>query len=83
MVFLHALQEASVQDKITFEIRESVDCAQEDNMEMFAARLKQGAIDKMQYLHAAITETLWLYPGVPVIRITPNAIPFKGTAQQK
>ncbi|KAM0834193.1 hypothetical protein ACQ4PT_063774 [Festuca glaucescens] len=55
-----------VQDKITFEIRESVDCAQEDNMEMFTARLKQGAIDKLHYLHAAITETLRLYPGVPV-----------------
>ncbi|XBI76230.1 hypothetical protein VPH35_069493 [Triticum aestivum] len=56
-----------VRDKVAFEIREYVEWTQEDtSMEIFTARLKQGAIDKMHYLHAAITETLLLYPGVPV-----------------
>ncbi|XP_044361917.1 cytochrome P450 704C1 [Triticum aestivum] len=56
-----------VQDKVAFEIREYVEWTQEDtSMEIFTARLKHGAIDKMHYLHAAITKTLRLYPGVPV-----------------
>ncbi|WP_422482642.1 cytochrome P450, partial [Pleomorphochaeta sp. DL1XJH-081] len=32
----------------------------------FVVELSEAALDRMQYLHAALTETLRLYPAVPV-----------------
>ena len=57
-----------MQDKVAHEIIELLEWDKEDNnIENFAARLTEGAIEKMHYLHAAISEALRLYPAVPVV----------------
>jgi len=58
-----------VEDKIVQEIRD-VTCSHESelsNIDEFAANLTDSILDKMHYLHAALTETLRLYPVVPVV----------------
>lgn len=55
-----------IQDKILLEIQEATKVQNSILPHVFAERLTQEAIDKMQYLHAALTETLRLYPAVPV-----------------
>ena len=57
-----------VQEKIAIEIREvtKFEGGRTDIME-FSASLSEEVIDRMHYLHAALTETLRLYPAVPVV----------------
>ncbi|KAL5727884.1 hypothetical protein ACHQM5_001028 [Ranunculus cassubicifolius] len=55
-----------IQEKISQEIREATNVEGMISAIEFSERLTQEALDKMQYLHAALTETLRLYPAVPV-----------------
>ncbi|XP_006652670.1 cytochrome P450 704C1-like [Oryza brachyantha] len=65
--FLYALcKNQRVQQKIAREVREATTSDRDVGVQDFTAFLTEDAISKMQYLHAALTETLRLYPGVPI-----------------
>ncbi|XP_052206776.1 cytochrome P450 704C1-like [Diospyros lotus] len=58
-----------VQEKIAQEVREAIGAADRENISMMdelGNRLTESALENMQYLHAALTETLRLYPAVPL-----------------
>uniref|UniRef100_A0ACD6AJ25 Uncharacterized protein n=1 Tax=Avena sativa TaxID=4498 RepID=A0ACD6AJ25_AVESA len=67
--FLYVLcRNQHIQDKIAREVREATtgDGDRAVGIQEFTSCLTEGAINSMQYLHAALTETLRLYPAVPI-----------------
>ena len=57
-----------VQYKVAKEIREAINMNEEIiKVAEFAARVSEATLEKMQYLHAALTETIRLYPALPVV----------------
>ena len=71
--FFHSLcQSPDVEKKIFEEINDVIkvenDCMSvEESISMFCERLTHTVLGKMQYLHAALSETLRLYPSIPVV----------------
>jgi cytochrome P450 len=66
--FLYVLcRNEAVQDRIVEEVRATATGDRDVGAQELAASLTEDAISKMQYLHAALTETLRLYPAVPVV----------------
>ncbi|KAF3439954.1 hypothetical protein FNV43_RR18232 [Rhamnella rubrinervis] len=55
-----------IQEKVAQEVRKVTNAKDITNYVEFATSLSEEKLEKMQYLHAAITETLRLYPAVPV-----------------
>ncbi|CAN6240564.1 unnamed protein product [Urochloa humidicola] len=65
--FLYVLcKNEPVQDRIAEEVRAATTSDRDVDVQELAASLTEDAISKMHYLHAALTETLRLYPAVPV-----------------
>ncbi|KAI3850619.1 hypothetical protein MKW92_016944 [Papaver armeniacum] len=66
--FLYMLcKHPHIQETIAQEARETTTVKDNTSFEEFAPLLTEEALGKMQYLHAAITETLRLYPAVPML----------------
>ncbi|KAI3886023.1 hypothetical protein MKX03_003604 [Papaver bracteatum] len=65
--FLYMLcQRPDIQEKVAQEVREATKVKNSISFGEFATMVTEEALEKMQYLHAALTETLRLYPAVPV-----------------
>lgn len=56
-----------IQEKVAQEVRDATEAENNTCPDNFAEKLTEAALDKMHYLHAALTETLRLYPAVPVV----------------
>ncbi|GKV16319.1 hypothetical protein SLEP1_g26977 [Rubroshorea leprosula] len=65
--FLYMLcKNTTIQEKIAKEVREAAQINDDLSINEVVSKINEESLDKMQYLQAALTETLRLYPAVPV-----------------
>jgi cytochrome P450 len=58
-----------IQEKVAQEVINVTSTSQESNLNLdeFVTNISDATLDKMHYVHAALTETLRLYPAVPMV----------------
>ncbi|KAJ9553242.1 hypothetical protein OSB04_017287 [Centaurea solstitialis] len=56
----------TIQEKVALEVKEAIGAEHMYSVDEFSSKLTEAALDKMHYLYAALTETLRLYPAVPL-----------------
>lgn len=74
--FYMLCQHPTVQEKVAQDVKEATETSDDMPIGDFTENLTEQALNKMHYLHAALTETLRLHPPVPMVnfRLDPQAI---------
>lgn len=57
---------SQIQHKVAHDVQQATKTHEDTNFSEFANLLTDEVVDKMQYLHATLTETLRLFPSVPM-----------------
>lgn len=59
-----------IQEKVVQEVKLATEVTDQLSVDEFVLQLTGATLERMQYLHAALTETLRLYPAVPVVIVS-------------